>query len=224
LLGEAIMISTVADPHVSSVDVYFPNQRWYDLRSYEEVPIRGGTISISASLTEIVPYFLKGGNILFKQNVDGVMRTEDLSNIFSVIAGLSDPSENIESKQSYAEGKILAASSYDEHYVYNHCTKQNCLLTVSVIFENNEGQSILTLKAKEEFEGSHIDPIQVNEIFVMGIPKELAQEIKNVKLEGYDDFAIDFELSVKNNTINLKFPNYFMLDIGNETVYKFIFS
>jgi len=219
-LGEAIMIATVVNPNVSSIDVYFPNRRWYDLRSYEEIPMRGGIINVSGALTELIPYFLKGENVLLKQSVEGVMRTEDLSNTFTAIVGFGDFNGAGEFYQSYAEGKILAAASYDEQYVYDHCTKQNCILTIAVIYQKNFGKNILILKANEDFDNSSIDPIQINEVLLMGVSKQYVEEIKSVRLEGYNNFDINLEISANGN-INLKFP---ALEFENQSTYKFMFS
>jgi len=219
LLGEAVMLATVNYPNILSVEVYFPNQRWYDLRNYQEVPTRGGRQNISAAITELMPYFLKGGNIVMIQNVEGVMTTEDLDNTYSFIIGLNDIKKKENVRQANAEGKILAVSSYEEQYVYDHCTKQNCVLIINAIYEHSEEESRVTITAKGETPNSFNDPIQLNEIILMGVPLELSKDISNVKLEGQDALKID--LQWETGKITLKFKD---LDVQNNTQLKFIFS
>jgi len=220
LFGEALMVATITYPNISNVEVYFPNYRWYDLRTHKEIPTRGAKQNVSASLTELMPYFLKGGNIVMKQDVEGVMRTEDLNNTFSLIIGLDDLKKNENTLQGSAEGKILAVSTYEEHYVYDHCTKQNCVLIISANYENNGETSTLTIKGKGETPTSFIEPIQMNEIVLMGTPLDLLKDLTEVKIEGFLDLEVIFQ-TWETGKIVLRFAD---LDIENNTQIKFIFS
>lgn len=212
LLGESIMVAPVLDANVSTLDVYFPSRvRWFDLRTFQEVVVQQGE-SVSANYSEPIPYFLKGGSILFKQEVDeNVLSTEDLGNIFTVVIAFGKGDEN-------AEGYILGSSNYEEQYIYDHCVLKNCLLKLKATYETLKDKINLKLEAASQ----STDSIKINEVYIMGImgiqsSKKKALEIKldNPTLKTSQEF-------LENGTIHLKFPEEELV-IANNIIHNFVF-
>jgi len=177
LVGDSIMVAPILYDKTSRIDVYFPNKRWFDLTSNLEVPVRGDTSNIVVSITDSIPHFLQGGHLLFTQEIDEkVQNTRNLGNIFTITVALSDFSGVGNTQIAQSEGNILAASSYDEQYIYDHCVKQNCLLTLLVQFKSNHDDGALSLEFTTK--GVSNDPIKINQIKLMGVPPNFAKRLR----------------------------------------------
>jgi len=166
LLGDGIMAAPVLHRKTTSLSVYFPNCRWFDLRSYKEIKTRGDKEIISANLNQSVPHFLKGGHILFKQDVKDISNSDDLSEIFTLVIGLNDfETRGGGQKVAKASGKILGSKSYGEEYIYKKCVEDDCMLEVNGIYEKVGNQIHFSLEVANQV---HSDGIKVNEIYILG--------------------------------------------------------
>jgi len=217
LVGDSIMVAPLLYDRTSYMDVYFPNRRWFDLRNYQEIPVRGGMHGFVVTITEPIPYFLQGGHLIFTQTVDGqnVKSTEDLNNIFTTIIALND--------EYYAEGNVLLASNYSEHYIYDHCVKQNCLLKLSTQLRKSENETVysLTLIATTSHPGD--DQIRINKIKLMGAPPDFAKRFKKATFSDNSDRPIKVEKSPVG-MIQLSFSELDIHAHNNNTSYEIIFD
>lgn len=143
LIGKAILAAPTLYPKLKWQEIYMPNVTWYDLRDYSTVPVRGGFYNCSVSLEEEPAYFLREGNIFFKQNISAELRsTADLTNDFELIVGLSEKininEENSNEIVQSASGQILD-TNYDENELYENWVLANCILNVKidVIYHND---------------------------------------------------------------------------------------
>ena len=149
------MVIPVLDRNVSQIDAYFPDCRWFDLRSLQEVPARSQKLTvIDAPLGELTPHFLRGGAIMFTQNPEGVLRTEDLSNTFTLVVGLDD----FVDKKSNATGSIIGCDSYDEHTVYDKCIGNECLLHVTTECETTDTKTVANVRVRQNNNKNVADP------------------------------------------------------------------
>jgi len=216
LYGDSIMAAPVLVPDVTSLLVYFPNCRWFDLRTHNEIKTRGSSSSISAKFDEAVPYFLKGGSILLTQDARNISNTDDLSDIFSVTIGLDDFKAG---QTAEANGEILGLISYNEDYVYEQCAEKDCILSIKATYHVGD-QTKLSLKVTNRSPHANTDPIRVNEIHILGALKQSSSNLKKVNLQSHDDQKIEITTS-PDEWIKLTFSP---VDFGNGTELIFIFT
>ena len=217
LLGKSLMVTPVLARDVSQIEPYFPDCRWFDLRSLQEVPARGRSLRITAPLGEVPPHFLRGGAIMFTQNPEGVLRTEDLSNTFTLVIGLDDSVEN----KSNATGSILGCGTYDEQNVYDRCIGNECLLHVTAECEVFYNKTVVNLHIRQD-NNKTVDPsnLRMDKIHLMGLTGENIIEYTLVILTGHD---ADFSKMERNkNTTTVTFKEEIGLTAGVD--YELIFS
>ena len=219
LLGDFIMAAPVFYQGATSMSVYFPDCRWFDLRTNEELLRTEDSTTVSASLGELPPHFLKGGHILFKQNIDNVLSSSDLSNTFTLVAGLPFFTKQENKMISKAEGFILSAITYAEQYVFEKCTENDCLLRVNITYEFNSEDHTSTVtvdtKGSKSFDDSLA--INMNEIYLLGVPQEILDSSTDIScINCASDKPVSFEKN--NGSIRLVVSDY---DLKNEIDYVF---
>ena len=218
LIGTSLMVIPVLAQNVSQIDAYFPDCRWYDLRSLEEVPARSQNLTINAPLGEAPAHFLRGGAIMFTQNPDGVLRTEDLSNTFTLVVGLDDFVGN----KSNATGSIIGCDSYDEHTVYEKCVGNECLLHVTTECETMDAKAVVNVQVRQNNNKNVADPsnLKLDKIHLMGLPLENMLAYTSVTLTGHDaDFC---KMQKNKTTITVIFKEELSLTAGAN--YELIFA
>jgi len=221
LLGDGIMAAPVLRANNTSVDVYFPNCRWFDLRSYREIQTRGKSEIISANFNESVPHFLRGGHMLFKQDTTNISNSEDLSEIFTVVIGLRDPVKEGKWKVAGAEGEILGVSNYSEHYIYEKCAKSDCILSVKAEYKSTGDDGKFTLKVENRQKDQVTEAAWVNEIYILGAIGEFDPAFTKAKILESASTEVEIEVSLEDNWIKLGFSQ---LELGNLKQYTFIFT
>jgi len=224
LIGDSLMVAPLLYDKTSIMDVYFPNKRWFDLRNYQEIPVRAGMHSFVTTITDPIPYFLKGGHIIFTQTVgDGLRSTEDLSNIFTLIIAFDDFKNSADETHiiSFAEGNILLASNYSEYYIYDHCVKQNCLLKISTQFRSYGDNDYVSMILTANSASASDDKIQINKIKLMGAPSDFMRHLKKATFSDNSDRLIKIEKS-PGGMVQLSFPE--LEFYAHNTFYEIIFE
>jgi alpha-glucosidase len=80
LFGDSIMVAPVLQEDVTTVDVYMPDDAWYNFLTHEPVTGLGATVALGdVSYTEI-PVYIKGGAVL-PLRVHSENTTTDLRNV-----------------------------------------------------------------------------------------------------------------------------------------------
>jgi alpha-glucosidase len=80
LFGDSIMVAPVLQENVTTVDIYMPNDAWYDFLTDEPVTGSGANMTLeNVSYTEI-PVYIKGG-IVLPLRVQSANTTTDLRNV-----------------------------------------------------------------------------------------------------------------------------------------------
>jgi len=219
LLGDAIMAAPVLYKNSTNVTVYFPNCRWFDVRTLKEIQTRGGNEIVSAEFNEDVPYFLRGGHILFKQDATDVSNSDDLSNIFTLIIGLNDLDRG--KKISKASGQILGTKSYEENYIYKKCVVEgDCVLDVFGTYEKLKDEIHFTLEVAPRYRKASFDGIKINEIYILGAFVGDHEKISKVKLKNNQKIRIHMIKFENGKVIKLNFP---VLELGEQSKSKYTF-
>jgi len=172
MVYDAVMVAPVLDEGAKKLNVFFPNTRWFDLRDNTEVQGRGEVLKISAKLTEGLPYFLRGGKLLMKQNTEGVLRTEDLDNKFTIVGGLADPVDVNGDIIACSHGNILDVADYSEESIYKKCVMEDCLMSVSVHLTITSTEAIVTLRTAGPVKAAPTTPVVIKDIMLLGVYKE----------------------------------------------------
>jgi len=219
LLGDSIMAAPVLFPNMTNLTVYFPNCRWFDLRTNSEVSVRGKSTLISAQFEEAVPHFLKGGSILLTQDASHVSNSDDLTDIFTVTIGLDDMKNRAEGRIAEAHGEILGLLSYNEDYVYDRCAQKDCVLSIKATYLV-ENQPKLTIKVTNRDPKASTDPVRMNEIIILGALPRTDVTFKEATLES-KDIKIPIETSSTYKWMKLTFDP---VDLGNGAEYTFILN
>ena len=101
LMGQGLMVSPVLEAGKTSVDVYFPDSRWFDYYQGREVYSRGSTATLPAPLN-FINVHLRGGYVYPTQ--EPALNTEaSRLNPLGLIVALDD-NERAEGRMYYDDG------------------------------------------------------------------------------------------------------------------------
>jgi len=220
MLGDSIMAAPVLYENAKNIEAYFPNCRWYDLRTFGEVAARGRRQRISADFDESVPHFLRGGHMVFRQDPTNVSHAEELSQIFTMVVGLGDFAEvdGGMHEMARAEGEILGVSNYSEHYIDEKCSNTDCILSIKAEYKTRA--STLVLKANNRHQDSNVEPVFVNELYLLGVFREFEPAFTKAQIKSVDT-EVEIEVSLEGNWVKLTFSE---LKFENNKEYTFTFS
>jgi len=194
LLSDVVMVAPVLYQGKTSRQVYFPDCKWYDLRDGKEVLFRGRNGMVNAGIEEEVPYFLRAGKMVLKQDVEKVKSTEDLGNVFNVTAGLTDFVTGGGVRKAEAKGKILDVKDYSEEVVYKECVEKGCMMNITVVCEYNENELTMILSSSSQAEDREENQVEISWINLLGVEKGL-KEKGNVE-EKENEYRYDKESKV----------------------------
>jgi len=217
MMSDAIMAAPVLYPGYSNMPVYFPICKWYDLRNGEEIPVRGEYLTIDTNIEDGVPHFLRGGKLIFKQDVTGVRSTEDLNNVFKITAGLTDFVFKGDIKKAEAAGTILDVPNYSEEVIYKQCATENCLMNVTIDCSYGEDEFTVTVSSKSHSTGRTEDPIQINYIHLLGAPKDFKAAAGKFELQDGGEF--DFTFDESNKALSIHLPEKITLNNNSQFVF-----
>ena len=216
MIGSGIMVAPVTERGKSKIKVHFPKARWYDLRTYQEVVIKDGkdrNIQVSAKLTDLPPFYLRGGYVYMHQDAEKVRRTEDLDNKFDVVVGFGEFSED---GKAVASGYLLDSPSYSEDDIYENCVERDCLLKFEASCEVVKGGEIVVkLGMKRDEAGGNSGEFVTKKIYLLGLLGDLGQ----LKLK---DSGLGASMKATGNGLELNFQKEVKLE--HDSQYTFIFS
>jgi alpha-glucosidase (family GH31 glycosyl hydrolase) len=165
IINSQVMIydSLMLTPNLSTQDtinVYFPQDTWFDLRNYSKV-INNGFNFINAQLNDIAPLFLRGGKSIFLQNVDNLENSYDLDQSFELIIGLGN--EGNEKKHSITY--LPALNDYNNKQDVEDCIHKDCMFKIITVYVNDFRElNIKIVKPsfiKQEFSGVFIKKLVI---------------------------------------------------------------
>lgn len=136
LIGDAILVTPVLDQGVTEINPYFPGKdfTWYDIQTGKDYT-GSSNHQIFKDLTGTAPIFLRSGESIYRQNVQYVNRTEDLSNeiYFSVAFSKKLPND-----KQYSKGEFMACENYHDYEKLKKCVDGDCLIDVDFFATKND--------------------------------------------------------------------------------------
>lgn len=133
MIGHSLMGTPVVSGYMSSVLAYFPKGTWYSLEtgrlaaSFEETPL---FLEIFNTPSDLIPLFLRGGHVIYRQNSSLAFRTNDLGNIFELAVGLLEVSPGVH----LANSTLMVIGDHNDEDLMEHCLLEfDCRYDVSVI-------------------------------------------------------------------------------------------
>ena len=186
-------------PNLSEHDnfsVYFPNEAWFDLRTYSFVELTGFR-TVNSKLNEIAPIFLRGGKTMFMQNVDKVKNSFDLDNNFDIIVALKE-----DEKRKTSIGYLPALNDYNNMNDVENCIEKDCLFKILSVFveEFNELNIKIT---RPKFTGKNFAELFLTKFVILGINTKLLNfkkyETNLNRITDTNHLQLDYNISIKND-------------------------
>jgi len=141
LIGSELMVTSVGYEALTGVGVYFPaGATWYDFFTGAVVFTEGNdatNITVDAPLNGTLPVFIKAGTIVHTQNVNNVLNTTQLDNVFNLVVALNQTSQS-------AHGEMLGIADYLNDNTVDECMGENdCLIILDVSSQTQSDESII---------------------------------------------------------------------------------
>ena len=180
LIGRGLMAAPALYDNISTVDVYFPKDDWFNFFTGEQMhdaDEEGKTVTVDAPVNTTLPLFIRGGTVIQKQDVTGVLSSADLTNSFELVAAMNYHHKH----ESYvAKGFTLGLKNYtDEQAIWDRCVQNNCMLQIEVIAKNNH----LKVRTKAAEGAQDLEKVVINKLSIYGLNIELSnKEIVAVRL------------------------------------------
>ncbi|CAG7786231.1 unnamed protein product, partial [Allacma fusca] len=159
LLGPGFLVSPALEQGQRSVDAYFPNARWFNLREGTEVNARGTTLNLATPL-DTIHLHLRGGVIYPTQ--EPALNTElARRNDIGITIALDD-NNSADGRMYNDDGDSLDPIESGKYYLVHHTYANGELIS---IVENNGYPRMAELK--------------LDSIRLLGAPKNLTSAIVN---------------------------------------------
>jgi len=144
MIGSSLMVTPVLKEGVNYTLAYFPQSAWYELR--EGALIRasnqtGAVLNVTSHLNETVPTFIRGGHLVAVQEVDNVLRTDDLNSNFLLLLALQYSNTVGTLRNYYASGPMIALQDLNDSNIVTKCFSYNCVYNVMANFSYTPGGS-----------------------------------------------------------------------------------
>ncbi|PKS05387.1 hypothetical protein jhhlp_008762 [Lomentospora prolificans] len=110
--GPSLLVAPVTEENSTSVDVYFPNDVFYDWYTHEAINSSGESRNLSAAFTEI-PLFIRGGAIIPMRMKSGMTTNEVRAQDFELVIAL-DREGNAEGHLYLDDGESLVQEQTSE--------------------------------------------------------------------------------------------------------------
>ena len=124
----------------SSLVGYFPlGNDWYNLKTYKKEKQNGYQI-IKIPLNKSLNTYLRGGRMIYMNNIKGVKGSLDLDNIFTIILSYKHYYDFL----FFSNGEIPAVYNYHNKNSIEKCIKENCMIQLNSVFDMKE--NLLTIK------------------------------------------------------------------------------
>ena len=122
--GDSVLVSPVTADNATSVDIYLPNDTFYDLYTYEKIQGEGKTINLPDVPFDSIPLHIRGGSIVPFRNESANTTTALREKDFNLVVALGadgtasgrlymDDGESLEQPKitdltlSYSDGKLV---------------------------------------------------------------------------------------------------------------------
>jgi alpha-glucosidase (family GH31 glycosyl hydrolase) len=136
MLGEELLVvpNMNNDSTSFTVNAYFPQGNWYDLRYNTIVPSTGGYLVINTPLNEMPPVYLRGGKTIFTNDVEYVDNTYDLDTNYNFLIAF----DKTQGETLVSQGKIPALLDFHSRAKVTSCIQKDCFVKINSMYKNKQ--------------------------------------------------------------------------------------
>jgi len=217
LIGKSLMAAPALSEGVDTVNVYFPQDNWFDfvtgtlIQSAQQLP---GFIEYPAPLNTTAPLFIRGGYIVPTQNVTGVNKTDDLSNIYQLVIAFKET----ETQNVYnAQGDLTSINNFEDNNVLTKCKYDNCLFSVNADITLSGDNYNLTISFNAQGNPANNEEVAISSLFMMG--DWASQQDNLVKVHQALSSSLNTGITVQevsSNVIKYTFDEPVLIKDGSE--------
>lgn len=155
LIGRSLMAAPVVEEGKKQRTVYFPEDIWYNMQTGE--PHQPKSLGIVENgLTDLVPLYLRNGHTIFRQSVENVTKSRELSNYFELVGGFRQLSSNSTHFVYTSQGGLLSLGDYNDAEDVHSCLTEDCEYTLVLTLSINKGSKLKTLEIATSFQGKSV--------------------------------------------------------------------
>ena len=185
--GPAILVSPVTEENSTSVDIYLPNDLFYDFYTYKKVQGKGGMMTLDDIPFTDIPLHIKAGSAIALRTQSGMTTTEVRKKPFNILIAPT------------SEGAAYGSLYLDD----GESLVQKSTSSIEFVYEHNE----LSICGSFDYTA---ESNNVNQVIILGVdaaPKqvELSNERKHgERVSGYShaQFTYDSEKKALTVTVN----------------------
>lgn len=120
--GDSLLVAPVTEENSTSVDVYFPDDRFYDFKTFKTVEGAGANITISDVDFTDIPLYIRGGGIIPMRNASGYTTTDVRKQPFNIVIAPG------------RDGRAIGSLYLDD----GDSIKQNATSEITLEYENGQ--------------------------------------------------------------------------------------
>ncbi|PVH81316.1 glycoside hydrolase family 31 protein [Cadophora sp. DSE1049] len=152
--GESLLVSPVTEDNGTSVEIYLPEDTFYDFKTYEKIDGTGAKLNLTDIPFTEIPLHIRGGSIIPLRNASGYTTTEVRKQPFNFLVA---PSASGEAKgELYLDDGVSIVQESTSEITLNYKEKE---LSVGGTFgyqkEENWVNEVVILGVEEEPKGAY---------------------------------------------------------------------
>jgi hypothetical protein len=111
---------------------------------------------VENGLTDLVPLFLRNGHTIFRQAVENVTKSRELTNYFELVGGFKQLSSNTTHFVYTSQGGLLSLGDYNEAEDVQKCLGEDCEYTLVLTLSISKSTKMKTLEIATSFQGKSV--------------------------------------------------------------------
>lgn len=218
LWGRELLFTPVLEPNERQIHPYFPGKNavvWFGLITGESF-LGGFHHRVSNGLDEPIPGFLRGGTLVFRQEVSkGVQSSRDLGSGFFIAAAFLS---NLK-----AEGGVFACKGLLEDELLGECIKKGAELRLKIIIKKLEESLQVFMNFYKEEGSETSEEVDIEGIDLYGLEdlkgKKEGKALKIYKQEGKERMEeIGVRIDLKLEILSVRYDKSIGVVAGNQII------
>jgi alpha-glucosidase len=218
LIGEALMAAPALNQNQTTVNVYFPQDTWFDLITGELIQTYkqpAGFVKRDAPLNATAPVFLRGGHLLAIQSTENVTRSDDLNNDYKLGVGFKETSV---SGTHTATGEMIGLKNFDDHTILTKCRLDSCLYTVNAKIVASSNNYAVNIAFSAQGSVTNYEEVTISYLYLFGDFSQSFEFIAEIHENGLLERNFEMELAlikVTSNVLVYKFSTPYKVQPGS---------
>jgi alpha-glucosidase len=218
LIGEALMAAPALNQNQTTVNVYFPQDTWFDLITGELIQTYkqpAGFVKRDAPLNATAPVFLRGGHLIAIQSTENVTRSDDLNNDYKLGVGFKETSV---SGTHTATGEMIGLKNFDDHTILTKCRLDSCLYTVNAKIVASSNNYAVNIAFSAQGSVTNYEEVTISYLYLFGDFSQSFEFIAEIHENGLLERNFEMELAlikVTSNVLVYKFSTPYKVQPGS---------